>query len=218
MAQQNSFQSALTQSELVLALRLLALALAQSVDFSDLNPDPLLDQDRPHRQGRRLRGPLLPLDLHHRLTTLRRPDLQADHSDQSTMTMGQALAQQNSFQSARTPSELVLALRSLALALAQSVDSSDLIPDPLPGQVLPHRQGRRLLGPLLPLDSLPHLTTLLPPDQQPVHSDLVENLPQDLSRIDLHHLNRWSWMRSQCFQQMNQRMQSRLSNQKMIQH
>ena len=83
MAQQNSIQSALTQSELVLALRFLALALAQFVDSSDLNPDPLHGQVLPHRQGRRLLGPLLPLDSHHRLATLRRLDLQPVHSDQS---------------------------------------------------------------------------------------------------------------------------------------
>ena len=56
-----------------------APALAQSVDPSDLIPVPLPVQDLPHRQGRLPLDPLLPLDLHHRLTTRRRLDLQAVH-------------------------------------------------------------------------------------------------------------------------------------------
>ena len=59
----------------------------------------------------------------------------------------------------------------VAPALAQSVDPSDLIPDPLRGQDLPHHQGRQPLDPLLPLDSHHRLTTRRRLDQQPVHFD-----------------------------------------------
>ena len=198
-------------------MRSLAPALAQSVDPSDLIPDPLPCQDLPHRQGRRPLDPLLPLDSHHRLTTLRRLDLQAVHSDLS-MTMGQALAQQNSIQSARTQSELVLALRSLALALAQPVDSSDLIPDPLPVQDLPHHQGPRLLDQPLQLDSPHRLTTLHRLDLQADHFDQISSLLPGLNQIGQLQLSRSSWRRSQGLGRLNQKMQRHLGDQKMAQH
>ena len=113
------------------------------------------------------------------------------------------MAQQNSIQSALTQSEFVLALRFLALALAQSVDSSDLNPDPLLDQVLPHRQGRLLLDPLLPLDSPPHLTTLRRLDLQADHSDQISSLLPALNQIGQLQLSRSRWRRSQSFERLN---------------